>query len=79
MDPITQQDVSRSIKTARNELGQTFVIVSHDLGFVLNTCEEVILMRDGKIVKIGKPAEVIQFFTPEEKKELTQTKDGFAG
>ncbi len=71
MDPITQQDVSRSIKTARNELGQTFVIVSHDLGFVLNTCEEVILMRDGKIVKIGKPAEVIRFFTPEEKKELT--------
>ncbi|HRR54415.1 MAG TPA: ATP-binding cassette domain-containing protein, partial [Candidatus Methanomethylicus sp.] len=71
MDPITQQDVSRSIKTARNELGQTFVIVSHDLGFVLNTCEEVILMRDGKIVKIGKPAEVIQFFTPEEKEELT--------
>jgi len=57
MDPITQQDVSRSIKTARNELGQTFIIVSHDLGFVLNTCEEAILMREGKIAKMGSPAE----------------------
>ncbi len=78
MDPITQQDVTRSIKSARNELGQTFIIVSHDLGFVLNTCEEVILMRDGKIAKIGKPAEVIEFFTPEERKELAKPKDGLS-
>ncbi len=76
MDPITQQDVSRSIKTARNELGQTFIIVSHDLGFVLNTCEEAILMREGKIAKMGSPAEVIKFFTPEEREELAQSKNG---
>ncbi len=75
MDPITQQDVSHSIKNARNELGQTFIIVSHDLGFVSNTCEDVILMREGKLAKLGKPAEVIEYFTPEEKEELAQPKD----
>ena len=75
MDPITQQDVSRSIKNARNDLGQTFIIVSHDLGFVMNTCEEVILMRDGKIAERGAPNDIIKKFTPEEEKKLAQPKD----
>ena len=66
MDPITQKDVSRSIRNARNELGQTFVIVSHDLEFVRNTCDEAILMRNGKIVERGIPSEIINNFTPEE-------------
>ncbi len=70
MDPITKQDVAKSIKNARNELGQTFIIVSHDMGFVRETCEEVILMREGRIVKKGPPAEVTADFRPEERAEM---------
>ncbi len=76
MDPITQQDVARSIKNARNELGQTFVIISHDMGFVENTCEDAILMRNGKIVSRGKPSDVAKELTPEEKNELMNSKNG---
>ncbi|MEN3017130.1 MAG: methyl coenzyme M reductase system, component A2 [Candidatus Methanosuratincola petrocarbonis] len=76
MDPITQQDVARSIKNARNELGQTFVIISHDMGFVANTCEDTILMRNGKIVSRGKPLDVAKELTPEEKNELMNSKNG---
>jgi methyl coenzyme M reductase system subunit A2 len=72
MDPITKADVARSIKNARNELGQTFVIISHDLDFVISTCEEVILMRDGKIISKGNPSEVLKAFSAEEKKEMAQ-------
>jgi methyl coenzyme M reductase system subunit A2 len=72
MDPITKADVARSIKNARNELGQTFIIVSHDLEFVLSTCEDVILMRDGRIVAQGKPSDVLKTFTTEEEKEMAQ-------
>ncbi|MCQ5377267.1 MAG: methyl coenzyme M reductase system, component A2 [Candidatus Methanomethylicia archaeon] len=75
MDPITQQDVARSIKNARNEIGQTFIIVSHDLNFVLATCEEVILMRDGKIVERGDPAEIVKRLKPEEEKGLVNSKN----
>jgi methyl coenzyme M reductase system subunit A2 len=75
MDPITQQDVSRSIKNARNELRQTFLIVSHDMGFVLNTCDEAILLRDGRIVMKGPACEVVNSFSPEEMAELSQSKD----
>ncbi|MDI9643951.1 MAG: methyl coenzyme M reductase system, component A2 [Candidatus Verstraetearchaeota archaeon] len=75
MDPLTQQDVSKSIKNARNELGQTFLIVSHDLGFVTNTCEEGILMRAGKVVSRGKPSDLAKELTPEEKEELANSKN----
>jgi methyl coenzyme M reductase system subunit A2 len=70
MDPITKADVARSIKNARNDLGQTFVIISHDLDFVLSTCEEVILMREGKVISKGNPTEVLKAFSAEEKKEM---------
>jgi methyl coenzyme M reductase system subunit A2 len=72
MDPITKADVARSIKNARNDLGQTFVIISHDLDFVLSTCEEVILMRDGKVISRGDPSEVLAAFSAEEKEEMSQ-------
>ncbi|MEJ5293149.1 MAG: methyl coenzyme M reductase system, component A2 [Candidatus Methanosuratincola sp.] len=76
MDPITQQDVAKSIKNARNELGQTFVIISHDMGFVENTCDDAILMRNGKVVGRGKPSDVAKELTPEEKDELMSSKNG---
>jgi methyl coenzyme M reductase system subunit A2 len=72
MDPFTKQEVSKSIKNARNELGQTFIIVSHDLEFVLDTCEEVILMREGKVVGRGMPSDVLKIFTTEEEREMAQ-------
>lgn len=72
MDPFTKRDVAMSIKNARNELGQTFIIISHDLEFVQDTCEETILMREGRIVGRGSPPEVLKAFTSEEEKEMTQ-------
>ncbi len=77
MDPITQQDVSKSIRNARNELRQTFIIVSHDMGFVLNTCDEALLLRNGRVVMRGAASEVVEAFTPEEIAELYQTKNRF--
>ncbi|MEM2058899.1 MAG: methyl coenzyme M reductase system, component A2, partial [Thermoproteota archaeon] len=75
MDPITQQDVSKSIKNARHELRQTFLIVSHDMGFVMNTCDEALLLRDGKIAMRGPVCEVVNSFSPEEIAELSQSED----
>ncbi|NLI62300.1 MAG: methyl coenzyme M reductase system, component A2 [Methanosarcinaceae archaeon] len=59
MDPITCHSVTNSILNARNELGETFIIVSHDMDFVTNICDRVALMSKGKIVKIGTPEEVV--------------------
>ncbi len=69
MDPITKISVTTSILKAREELGETFVIVSHDMDFVNEICDRVALMRDGKIVDIGKPKNVLSQLTEEERIE----------
>ncbi len=67
MDPITKIAVTNSILKAREEIGETFVVVSHDMDFVNEICDRVALMRDGKIVDIGKPKTVLTQLTEEEK------------
>ncbi len=67
MDPITKISVSTSILKARDEIGETFVIVSHDMDFVNEICDRVALMRGGKIVDIGKPQNVLSQLTEEER------------
>lgn len=68
MDPITKQDVRHSILHARNEMDETFVIISHDMEFVRDTCDRVALMRGGKVVDIGPTHEILLKLSAEEKK-----------
>ncbi|MBI0584188.1 MAG: methyl coenzyme M reductase system, component A2 [Methanomassiliicoccus sp.] len=66
MDPITKLAVARSVLTARKELGETFLIVSHDMDFVINCCDRAVLMKDGKIVSVGEPESIVAHLTPSE-------------
>lgn len=54
-----QTEVAKSILRARKELGETFIIVSHDMDFVAQVCDRVALMHLGKIVEIGDTAAVL--------------------
>ena len=72
MDPITKIDVTKSILKAREETGETFVIVSHDMDFVIEVCDRVALMRAAKIVDIGDPESVLSKLTEEERIEAAE-------
>ncbi len=74
MDPITRTVVANSILKSRIELEQTYIIVSHDMDFVLNVCDRAGLMRNGKLVKVGKPEEIVSILTEEEKEEMLGNK-----
>jgi len=67
MDPITKQDVKHSILHARDEMDETFIVVSHDMDFVRDICDRLALMRGGKIVDIGPTAQILMQVTDEEK------------
>jgi len=41
LDPITKQDVKHSILHARDEMDETFIVVSHDMDFVRDICDIV--------------------------------------
>jgi methyl coenzyme M reductase system subunit A2 len=70
MDPITRVQVTDSIRKAREELNQTFLIISHDMEFVLDVCDRASIMRGGKILKTGLPSDVVEELTPKEKKGM---------
>jgi methyl coenzyme M reductase system subunit A2 len=59
MDPLTKLEVRDSILHARKEMGETFIIVSHDIAFVRDICDRVALMKGGRILKVGTPGEVL--------------------
>ena len=62
-EPTTGQDargVSR-VRAAIDEVsreGRTVVAISHDMGFVAEAFERVVVMRDGQVVLDGPPSEV---------------------
>ena len=70
MDPITRVNVTDSILKARTELEQTFIIVSHDMDFVLDVCDRAALMRGGRLLDVGTPEEIVDQLTPDEKEDM---------
>jgi methyl coenzyme M reductase system subunit A2 len=52
MDPHTKKYVGETIRKARENLGITFVIVTHDLDFAEKVCDRVAHMNAGKLAKI---------------------------
>ena len=70
MDPITRVIVTDSILKARTELEQTFIIISHDMDFVLDVCDRAALMRGGKLLDIGTPEDIVKQLTPDEKEDM---------
>ncbi|MBO4552248.1 MAG: methyl coenzyme M reductase system, component A2, partial [Candidatus Methanomethylophilaceae archaeon] len=67
MDPITKVTVAKAVLDARKNLGETFVVVSHDMDFILNCCDRAVLMKGGKIVEMDKPEEIVNGFDKIEK------------
>ncbi len=73
MDPITKISVAKSILTARKELGETFIIVSHDMDFVVNCCDRAAIMKGGRVVSLGDPKAIVANMTAEEQEEMMKS------
>lgn len=70
IDPLTKVDIKHSIMHARDEMDETFIVVSHDIDFVRDICDRLALMRGGKIVAIGRTADVLATLTAEEREVM---------
>jgi branched-chain amino acid transport system ATP-binding protein len=57
VNPSLEKRLLEHIHELREE-GYTFLIVEHDMDLIMNNCERVIVMHQGRVLKDGTPAEV---------------------
>ncbi|MHA1277769.1 MAG: methyl coenzyme M reductase system, component A2 [Candidatus Helarchaeota archaeon] len=67
-DPLTRMEIVRSIKNARDNLNQSYMIISHDIDFIKSVCDRAALMATGKLIALGDPDVVIDKFKEIESK-----------
>jgi len=56
LDPYNRRIVINTIR----ELSQTKLIASHDLDMILDTCDRVLLLSDGKLAADGPAEEILR-------------------
>jgi ABC-2 type transport system ATP-binding protein len=59
LDPDTADWVRGYLETYRARTGATILLASHNMGEVERLCDEVMMMRQGRIVDRGAPAELV--------------------
>jgi phospholipid/cholesterol/gamma-HCH transport system ATP-binding protein len=58
LDPLTTESVDDMIIGARQKLGVTSVVISHDIGSTFHIADHVAMLHDGRIVEEGPPDHV---------------------
>jgi phospholipid/cholesterol/gamma-HCH transport system ATP-binding protein len=58
LDPLTTESVDEMIIGAREKLGVTSVVISHDIGSTFHIGDHVAMLHDGRIVEEGPPDKV---------------------
>jgi glycine betaine/proline transport system ATP-binding protein len=59
LDPLIRRDMQNEVIRLHRELGKTMVFITHDLQEALKLGDRILIMRDGEIVQIGAPDEVV--------------------
>ncbi|MDX3852247.1 betaine/proline/choline family ABC transporter ATP-binding protein [Streptomyces sp. AK02-01A] len=59
LDPLIRRDMQQEVLRLHREEGRTMVFITHDLNEALRLGDRIALMRDGRIVQLGTPEEIV--------------------
>jgi glycine betaine/proline transport system ATP-binding protein len=59
LDPLIRRDMQNEVIRLHEEVGKTMIFITHDLQEALKLGDRILIMRDGEIVQIGTPDEVV--------------------
>ncbi|MFP3419690.1 glycine betaine/L-proline ABC transporter ATP-binding protein [Bacillus sp. SIMBA_154] len=59
LDPLIRKDMQDELLDLHSSVGKTIVFITHDLDEALRIGDRIVLMKDGNIVQIGTPEEIL--------------------
>ncbi len=65
LDPITRREIQQEFRSLQAKLHKTMVFVTHDIGEAFVLATRVALLKDGQLILLGPPAELLASSHPE--------------
>ncbi|MFG2603721.1 glycine betaine/L-proline ABC transporter ATP-binding protein [Streptomyces sp. NPDC048514] len=59
LDPLIRRDMQEEVVRLHREEGRTMVFITHDLSEALKLGDRIALMRDGQVVQLGTPEQIV--------------------
>nr|MDH3083048.1 glycine/proline betaine ABC transporter ATP-binding protein OpuAA [Bacillus subtilis] len=59
LDPLIRKDMQDELLDLHDNVGKTIIFITHDLDEALRIGDRIVLMKDGNIVQIGTPEEIL--------------------
>ncbi|WP_407518836.1 quaternary amine ABC transporter ATP-binding protein [Methylobacterium oryzisoli] len=59
LDPLIRRDMQAELRELQKKLRKTIVFVSHDLDEAIALGGRIVLMKDGEVVQVGLPEEIV--------------------
>jgi glycine betaine/proline transport system ATP-binding protein len=72
LDPVTRRDLQSEILDLQQRTGTTMVFITHDVSEALRLGDRIALMRDGRLVQVGTPADLLLRPTDDYVREFTR-------
>lgn len=59
LDPLIRKDMQDELLQLHNDMEKTIIFITHDLDEALRIGDRILLMKDGEVVQIGTPEEIL--------------------
>ncbi|MFF7707529.1 betaine/proline/choline family ABC transporter ATP-binding protein [Pseudomonas sp. NPDC007930] len=59
LDPLIRADMQDQLRTLQQRLRKTIVFITHDLDEALRLGDRIAILRDGRLVQVGTPREIL--------------------
>lgn len=59
LDPLIRREMQEQLVDLQHELGKTIIFITHDLNEAMFLGDRIAVMRDGRIVQVGTPDEIL--------------------
>lgn len=59
LDPLIRRDMQNEVIRLQEDLQKTMVFITHDLQEAIKLGDRILIMRDGGVVQVGTPADIV--------------------